>query len=86
MIEFLPKPLDTLGKNVVGDLPFQNNKNVIVCIFTIETPSQPKRKVAGVDKSSFKDFLKVQDAMMIRNLSKPKNLLSSNPMQLHPIR
>jgi len=29
MIGFLPKPLDTLGKNVVGDLPFQKNENVI---------------------------------------------------------
>ncbi len=39
MIGFPPKPLDTLGKNVVGDLSFQNNRNVIVCIFRIETPS-----------------------------------------------
>ena len=38
-IGFPPKPLDTLGKIVVGDLPFQNNENVIVCIFRIETPS-----------------------------------------------
>jgi hypothetical protein len=45
MIRFLPKPLDTLGKNVVGDLPFQNNKNVIVRIFRIETPSRPKEKL-----------------------------------------
>ena len=29
MIGFLPKPLDTLGKNVVGDLPFRNNENVM---------------------------------------------------------
>jgi hypothetical protein len=51
MIRFPPKPLDTLGKNVVGDLPFQNNKNLIVHIFRIETPSQPKRKAAEVTKS-----------------------------------
>ena len=46
MIGFLPKPLDALGKNVVGDLPLRNNENVIVCIFRIETPSQPKRQAA----------------------------------------
>ena len=39
MIGFPPKPLDILGKNVVGDLPSQNNENVIVRIFKIETPS-----------------------------------------------
>ena len=39
MIGCLPKPLDTLGKIVVGDLPFQNYGNVIVHIFRIETPS-----------------------------------------------
>ncbi len=39
MIGFPPKPLDTLGMNVVGDLPFRNNENVIVRIFRIETPS-----------------------------------------------
>jgi hypothetical protein len=39
MIGFPPKPLDTLGKIVVGDLPFQNYENVIVHIFRIETPS-----------------------------------------------
>ena len=39
MIGFPPKPLDTLGKIVVGDLPIQNNENVIVRIFRIETPS-----------------------------------------------
>ena len=39
MIGFPPKPLDTLGKNVVGDLSSQNNENVIVCIFRIEVPS-----------------------------------------------
>ena len=77
MIGFPPKPLDTLGKNVVGDLPFRNNENVIVRLFRIETPSRPKRKAAKVAKSSFKDSLKAQDAMMRHNSSKPKNLLSS---------
>jgi hypothetical protein len=77
MIGFPPKPLDTLGKNVVGDLPFQNNENVIVCIFRIETPSQPKRNAAEVAKSSFQDSFKTQDEMMRHNLSKPKNLSSS---------
>jgi hypothetical protein len=73
MIGFLPKPLDTLGKNVVGDSPFQNDeKNVIVHIFRIETPSRSKRKAAEVPKSSFKDSLKAQDAMMRHNPSKPK--------------
>ena len=76
MIGFSPKPLDRLGKNVVVDLPFQNNKNVIVCIFR-ETPSWPKRKAAKVAKYSFKDSLKAQDAMMRHNPSKPKKLLSS---------
>ena len=33
MIGFPPKPPDTLGKNVVGDLPFRNNENVIVRSF-----------------------------------------------------
>ena len=46
MIGFPPKPLDTLGKNVVGDSPFRNNENVIVNMFKIETPSQPQRKAA----------------------------------------
>ena len=77
MIGFLPKPIDTLGKNVVGDLPFQNNENVIVRLFRIETPRRPKRKAANVAKSSFKDSLKAQDAMRRHTLSKPKNLLSS---------
>ncbi len=40
-------------------------------------PSQPKRKAAKVTKSSFKDFLKAQDAIMRYNPSKPKNLSSS---------
>ena len=44
MIRFPPKPLDTLGKNVVGELSFQNKENVIVRIFRIETPRQTKRK------------------------------------------
>jgi hypothetical protein len=39
MIRFPPMPLNTSGKNVVVDLPFQNNENVIVHIFRIETPS-----------------------------------------------
>ena len=39
MITFPPKPLDTLGKNVVGDFPFSNDKNVTVHIFRIEMPS-----------------------------------------------
>ena len=39
MIGCPPKPLDTLGKNVVRDLPFRNNKNVIVLIVRIETSS-----------------------------------------------
>jgi hypothetical protein len=39
MIGFPQKPLDTLGKNVVGDLPFLNNKNAIVHLFRMETPS-----------------------------------------------
>jgi hypothetical protein len=39
MIRFTPKPPDTFGKNVVGDLPFPNYENVIVRIFRIETPS-----------------------------------------------
>jgi hypothetical protein len=77
MIGFTPKPLDTLGKNIVGDLPFGNNENVVVCLFRIETPSQPKRKAAEVAKSSFKDSLKAQDAMMRHNTTKPKNLSSS---------
>jgi hypothetical protein len=77
MIGFPPMPLDTLGKNVVGDLPFRNNENVIFHIFRIETPSQPKRKAAEVAKSSFKHSLKVQDAMMRHNPSKPKTLSSS---------
>ncbi len=76
-IGFPQQPLDTLGTSVVGDLPFQNNENVIVRIFRIETPSQPKRKAAEVAKSSFKDSLKAQDAMMRHNSTKPKNLLSS---------
>jgi hypothetical protein len=76
MIGFPPKPLDTLGMNVVGDLPFRNNENVIVRIFRIETPSRPKRKAAEVAKSSFKDSLKAQDAMMRHNSTKPKNLSS----------
>ena len=40
-------------------------------------PSQPKRKADKVAKSSFKDSLKAQDAMMRHNPSKPKNLSSS---------
>jgi hypothetical protein len=48
MIRFQPKPLDTLRKNVVGDLPFQNNENVIGGIFRIGMPSRPKRKAAEV--------------------------------------
>jgi hypothetical protein len=77
MIGFPPKPLDTLGKNVVGDLPFRNNENVFVRLFRIETPSRPKRKAAEVAKSSFKDSLKAQDAMMRHNSTKPKKSSSS---------
>ena len=77
MIGFLPKPVDTLGKNVFGDLPFQNNENVIVRIFRIETPSQPTRKAAEVVKSSFKDSRKAQDEMMRHNHTKPKKFSSS---------
>ena len=39
LIGFPPKPLDILSKNVVGDLPFRNNKNVIVRWFRMEMPS-----------------------------------------------
>ena len=77
MIGFPPKPLDKLGKNVVGDFLFQNNKNVTDCIFRVDTPSRPKRKAANIAKSSFKDSLKAQDAMMRHNSTKPKNLSSS---------
>ena len=64
LIGFPPKPLDTLGKIVVGDLPFQNIENVIVRFFRMEMPSRPKRKAAEVAKLSFKDALKAQDEMM----------------------
>jgi hypothetical protein len=77
LIGFPPKPLDTLEKKVFGDLPFQGNENVIVGIFRIETPSRPKRKAAQATKSSFKDSLNAQDAMMRHYMSKPENLSSS---------
>jgi hypothetical protein len=85
MIQFPPKPLDTLGENVVGDLPFQNNKNVIGRIFRIVTPSLLKRKAAEVTKSSFKDSLKAQDKIMRHSLSKPKNLSSSKIWMQGPV-
>jgi hypothetical protein len=62
---------------VVGDLPFQNNENVIVHWFRMEMPSRPKRKAAKADKLSFKDVLKAQDEMMRHDTSKPKHLSSS---------
>ena len=77
LIGFPPKPLDTLGKIVVGDLPFRNNENVIVRLFRMEMPSRPKRKAAEVAKLSFKDALKAQDEMMRHDTSKPKHLSSS---------
>ncbi len=40
-------------------------------------PTRPMTKAAMVAKSSFKDSLKAQDAMMRHNQSKPKNLSSS---------
>ena len=42
-----------------------------------ETPLQPKRKAAEVAKSSFKDALKAQDAMIKYNLIKQKKVPSS---------
>ena len=75
LIGFPPKPLDTLGKIVVGDLPFRNNEIVIVRWFRMEMPSRPKRKAAEVAKLSFKDVLKAQDEMMRHDTSKPKHFL-----------
>ena len=77
MVGFPPKLLDIMGKHVVGDLLLQSNEDVIVCICRRETPLQPKRKAAEVAKSSFKDALKAQDAMMKHNLIKQKKVSSS---------
>ena len=77
MVRFPPKLLDITGKHVVGDLPLRSNKNVIIRICCRETPLRPKRKAAKVAKSSFKDALKAQDAMIKPNLIKQKKVSSS---------
>lgn len=77
MVGFPPKLLDITGKHVVGDLPLRSNENVIVNIRRRETQLRPKRKAAEVAKSSFKDALKAQDAMMKHNLIKQKKVSSS---------
>lgn len=77
MVGFPPKLLDITGKHVVGDLSLRSNENVIVRICRRETPLRPKRKAAEVAKSSFKDALKAQDAMIKRNLIKKKKVSTS---------
>ena len=77
MVGFPPKLLDITGKHVVGDLSLRSNENVIVHICRRETPLRPKRKAAEVAKSSFKDALKAQDAMIKRNLIKKKKVSTS---------
>jgi hypothetical protein len=77
MVGFPPKLLDITGKHVVGDLPLRSNENVIVSIRRRETQLRPKRKAAKVAKSSFKDALKAQDAMIKHNLIKQKKVPSS---------
>ena len=77
MVGFPQKMLDITGKHVVGDLSLRSNEHVIVRICCRETPLRPKRKAAEVAKSSFKDALKAQDAMIKRNMIKQKKVTSS---------